>query len=247
MKDDGILRANKEYWDAYADNWFGMTALPTIGVHFPTEDDLNLFGDVKNQRMLEICCGSGHSLKYFSERGAGELWGVDMSRSQLNNADTYLAENHCAARLFCAPMEDDIGIPCDYFDTVYSIYGMGWATDLQLVFDKVAAYLKQGGAFIFSWKHPIDHCVVEENGKFVFAHSYFDESWFKMPVHDSEVTLCNRRLSTYINALACAGFLIERVVEEADDKTLRAGDDADKKTQKAKLLPLSFCIKARKL
>ena len=29
--------------------------------------------------MLEICCGSGHSLKYLADRNAGELWGVDIS------------------------------------------------------------------------------------------------------------------------------------------------------------------------
>ena len=77
--------------------------------------------------------------------------------------------------------------------------------------------------------------------------SYFDESYFKMPVHDSEIILCNRKMSTYINALAKAGFVIEQLIEERDKASLEAEGELDLRTRKAKMLPLSFCIKARKL
>lgn len=40
-----------------------------------------------------------------------------------------------------------------------------------------------------------------EDGKLVFHKSYFDESCFKMPVHDSEIVLCNRKISTYLKEL----------------------------------------------
>ncbi len=59
--DNKIHETNRIYWDDNADNWFGTTALPTYGVKFVTEDDLHLFGDVSGKKMLEICCGSGHS------------------------------------------------------------------------------------------------------------------------------------------------------------------------------------------
>ena len=66
-------------------------------------------------------------------------------------------------------------------------------------------------------------------------------------LHDSEIILCNRKMSTYINALAKAGFVVEQLVEESDNKSLNAIGDVDPKTKKAKMLPISFCIKARKL
>ena len=31
-------------------------------------------------------------------------------------------------------------VPKGYFDYVYSIYGIGWTTDLQGTFDKIASY-----------------------------------------------------------------------------------------------------------
>ena len=48
-------------------------------------------------------------------------------------------------------------------------------------------------------------------------------------------------------ALAKAGFVVEQLVEESDNKSLNATEEADPKTKKAKMLPISFCIKARKL
>lgn len=71
--------------------------------------------------------------------------------------------------------------------------------------------------------------------------------YFKMPVHDSEIILCNRNISTYINALAKAGFVIEQLVEESDTDSREAADKIDLKTRKAEMLPISFCIKARKI
>ena len=90
VEKDGIHKINKDYWNTNADAWFGTTALPTYGVKFVTEDDLHLFGDVSGKIMLEICCGSGHSLKYHADRNAAELWGVDISYKQIENAKAYL-------------------------------------------------------------------------------------------------------------------------------------------------------------
>ena len=106
-----IINQNRHYWDTYADLWFGATALPKYGVCFATENELHLFGDVSGKKLLEICCGSGHSLKYHAERNAGELWGVDFSQKQLENAKQYLRENGYTAKLICSPMEADMDIP----------------------------------------------------------------------------------------------------------------------------------------
>ena len=256
MDNEEIIETNRNYWDEHADLWFGTTALPEYGVRFPTEDDLHLFGDVSGKKMLEICCGSGHSLLYNAKRGAGELWGIDLSQKQLDNASKLLKDNGYTANLQCARMEDELDVPKMYFDYVYSIYGIGWTTDLQGTFDRIASYLKKNGIFIFSWHHTLNYCiawscderkVVLDDDKLVMSKSYFDESYFKMPVHDSEIVLCNRKISTYINALAKAGFAIEQLVEESDTASINAENEADPKNQKAKMLPLSFCIKARKL
>jgi SAM-dependent methyltransferase len=174
----------------------------------------------------------------------------------LENAATYLRENGYTAKLICSPMEADLDVPKNYFDYVYSIYGIGWTTDLQGTFNKIASYLKKDGVFIFSWHHTLNYCVawsygqrndVIESNQLVFNKSYFDESYFTIPVDESEIILCNRKISTYINALAKAGFIIEEMVEQNDKQTMESVDDNSDKTKKAKMVPISVCFKARKL
>ena len=254
--EEKIIEKNKRYWNDHADLWFGATALPKYGVRFVTEDELHFFSDVEGKKVLELCCGSGHSLKYLADKGAGELWGLDLSQKQLDNAKQMLKGSGCNPRLICAPMEADSDIPEDYFDYVFSIYGIGWTTDLEGTFKKVASYLKKDGIFIFSWGHPLHYCVAKSyetgedeviDGKLVFSRSYFDESYFKMPVHDTDVTFANRKISTYVNALYDAGFIIERMVEQTDEKSLSDTEDDSPKAQKAKMVPLSMCFKCRKL
>ena len=218
------------------------------------KDKLGGRGELIRYKGVKWAVGK-HDVLY-AEKGAGELWGVDLSQKQLDNAGKLLSDSGYSAKLLCSRMEDELDVPKGYFDYVYSIYGIGWTTDLQGTFDKIASYLKKGGIFIFSWHHTLNYCIawscderkdVFEDEKLVMMKSYYDESYFKMPVHDSEIILCNRKMSTYINALAKAGFVVEQLVEESDNKSLNATGDVDPKTKKAKMLPISFCIKARKL
>lgn len=252
--DEQIINLNRSYWNEKADLWFGTTALPVYGVFCPTEDQLRLFGDVSGKKLLEICCGSGHSLKYHADHGAGELWGIDLSEKQLANAERWLGKNGYHANLLCGAMEEDLGLPQNYFDCVYSIYGIGWTTDLQSTFRRAASYLKPGGLFIFSWHHTLNYCAGWspeqshgwEGEQIPLTRSYFDEAPFRMPVDSMEIILCNRKISTYVNALAQAGFLLERMVEETDPAVLAAKPKTFTE-KKAHMLPISMIFKARKL
>lgn len=246
MQNKNILQTNKNYWNTNADSWFGTTALPQYGVKFVTEDELNLFGDVAGKTMLEIGCGSGHSLKYHADRNAGELWGLDISQKQLENAERFLTESNYFPKLICSPMEDECGVPKNYFDIVYSIYAIGWATSLENIFHKIASYLKKDGIFIFSWKHPLNGCVIVNEEQLIFNKSYFDEEWYTQMVDGTEIMLPNRKISTYINALADAGFIIEKMIEQTNDSTLQMTEEIDDKSRKAQNLPLSFVFKTRK-
>jgi len=58
------LKINKKGWDRVAGDFFAATALPGYGPFTPAEKELKLFGDVRGKKILEIGCGSDHSLKY---------------------------------------------------------------------------------------------------------------------------------------------------------------------------------------
>lgn len=244
------LMQNKQSWDAMADSWFGTTALPTYGCLIPNEDELKLFPDLHGKRVLDIGCGSGHSLQWCKEQGASELWGLDMSTRQLENARKFLESNGYEPHLFNSPMEAECGLPADYFDVVYSIYAIGWTTDLPMTFRNIASYLKKDGVFLFSWDHPLMHCVEAEEDKLIFTGNYLDEDEFSYMQRGNPVTIKNRKLSTYINTLAQAGFMVEQLIEETNEKILARPAEFSSgyyTPYKAKKFPLSFIIKARKL
>lgn len=121
-------------------------------------------------------------------------------------------------------MEEECGIPEDYFDFVYSVYGIGWTTDLDGTFCWIASYLKKDGVFIFSWSHPIHKCVAAENDMLVFKKDYFDESWYSVSIDGGVLSLSDRILSTYVNALAKAGFAIEQMIEQSDNEILKSNN-----------------------
>lgn len=245
-----ILTQNKSSWDTMADSWFGTTALPIYGCMIPTEDELKLFPNLCNKNVLDIGCGSGHSLKWCGDMGASELWGLDMSTKQIENARKFLNESGYEPKLINAPMESSRGLPKEYFDVVYSIYAIGWTVDIQKTFDNIASYLKKDGVFIFSWDHPLMHCFNAKDGNITLEGCYIEEDIFSYIQRGNPVTLQNRKMSTYINTLAKSGFMVEQLVEETDKDILSRPAEFSSgyyTSYKAKKFPLSFIIKARKL
>lgn len=244
MDVDDIHQTNRAFWDSVGTELVGGTALPNYGA-FITEERCNFFEEVKDKKVLEIGCGTGHSLRYLGERGASELWGLDLSRDQIKKTDQCLLDNNLKANLICSPMELECGIPQNYFDYVYSVFGIGWSTDLEKTFYQIASYLRKDGVFIFSWSHPIHKCVAVEGEEFVFKKNYFDESWYSVPIEGNLFSLTDRKMSTYINALAKAGFFIEVLVEESEEALINSRNTHF--ANKAKMLPVTFVIKARKI
>lgn len=247
---NNVLTQNKQSWDAIADEWFGTTALPIWGCSVPTEDELHLLENISGKKILDIGCGSGHSLKYCGENGAAELYGLDISTRQLENADDLLSEAGLPHTLINQPMEKVANIPTNYFDIVYSDYAIGWTTDLTTTLANVKLYLKNGGIFVFSWDHPFMHCVEVADGKVIFSGTYLDEDVFTFEKGGQPVTLQNRKLSTYINALSDNGFATEKVIEETNREALNRETQYSEgyySDAKAKHFPLSVIIKARKI
>lgn len=61
-----------------------------------------------------------------------------------------------------------------------------------------------------------------------------------------EIMLPDRKISTYINAMIEAGFIIENMTEQTNGNTLKMTGEIDDRSRKAQKVPLSFVFKARK-
>lgn len=246
-----ILNQNKQSWDKVAHHFNGVDALPCYGPYAQTEDELHLFDEVANTKVLEIGYGSGHSLRYMSERGASELWGIDLSEEQRRTAESTLAG--LSAKLFCSPMEQEIGLPKNYFDHVFSIYAIGWTTDLTRTFELIYSYLKKGGSFIFSWDHPLYVHVTSEHGKLALNGAYQNEGLHTFDDFKGEgvrMTIHKRKMATYLNKLIQVGFTIQEVIESDVSPLYNEEDEviSDRyySLYKARKFPTTMILKAVK-
>lgn len=246
-----FLAMNRAGWNHVAAKFHGSTALPEYGPLAPTEDSLGLLDPRRDLRALELGCGSGHSLRYLAERGARDLWGIDLSSVQIAFAEETLRPFAPKVRLLESPMEVDPGIPPDYFDLVFSIYGLGWTTDLPATMALVARYLRPGGCFIVSGEHPVYSCLEWNGTQYTVAKPYLVEgpdehaSWKGVP------TVTQRRtLSTFIGQIIRAGLQIEALVETPLNTAAVDETHADPArwyaVDRARVIPTTFIIKARK-
>ncbi|MED4018853.1 class I SAM-dependent methyltransferase [Sutcliffiella cohnii] len=243
-----ILTLNKSSWEKAAERFFGRNPLPDYGPFSPSEEELKLLGDINGKTVLDIGCGSGHSLLYMAEQGANELWGLDLTTKQIETAREVLKDVKGKVTLKESPMEENPGIPFNHFDIAYSIYALGWTTDLKETLSHIHSYLKPGGVFVFSWEHPLHDRISYEDSSFLFNKSYnvegpeYNEAWHQ------DVVIFHRKLTTYINTLIETGFKIEKVM---DDVVIPADATTDPARwyfrQKAELMPATFIIKATKM
>ena len=244
-----MLSINRAGWDVIAPRFYGAAALPKYGPFAQTEDTLNLLGDVSDQTVLEIGCGSGHSLLYLAQHGANDLWGIDLSTKQIEFAQALLQEHGVSAHLFNAPMETNPGIPANHFDFVLSLYSLGWTTDLDATLALVYSYLKPGGFYVFSWEHPFYSCLDYESGAYVVKERYREQIRVSHTWNGVSIVMHQRQMSTFINSALAVGFQIERLVE--GEANLEQGSEVESPDQwysseRAQLVPPTFVLKLRK-
>lgn len=246
-----ILKQNQRSWNTVAHHFNGVDALPSFGPFAQNDEELHLFELIQDKKVLDIGCGSGHSLAYMANQGAAELWGVDFSEKQIETAKETL--KGFQVNLHCAAMEENIDLPKDYFDVVYSVYAIGWTTDLESTFNLIYSYLKPGGYFLFSWDHPLYAHLQSENGLLSLKGSYQEEGMTRyenFKGEDAPVAIPKRKFSTYLNSLIKAGFTIEEVVETDVPNQLKNTEsevsDRYYSLYKAQKFPTTMIIKARK-
>lgn len=245
------LTTNRAGWDRVAPLFRGGTALPEYGPLAPTEDTLKLLDDAALTRVLELGCGSGHSLRYLAKRGAQELWGIDLSPVQIAFAAETLQPFAPRVRLIESPMEVDPGVPAGHFDLVFSIYGLGWTTDLRATMTLVARYLRPGGCFLLSGEHPAYGCLQWNGAAYAIAEPYCVEgpqehaSWKGVPI-----VTHRRTLATFIGETLRAGLQLEALIETPLETAAATDEHIDParwySVPRARAMPTTFIIKARK-
>jgi SAM-dependent methyltransferase len=233
---DNELFTNKKCWDHVAEKFFGVCSLPSWGP-FNACAERDLLGSVRDKTVLEIGCGSGHSISHLADRGVKKIYGLDISTTQIAFA-TDLNRAHIESgrvELFEAPMEQRLGFVD--IDIVFSIQAIGWTRDPKTLFENIWSYLKPGGKLVWSGGHPLFGMVKYEAGSFVLGKSYFDESvWFEERWGGSEGAFMQARtMASWFRYLTDAGFTVREFLEPEPVLAAEAASDPSRYYSAAKV------------
>lgn len=217
MIDNQKIDKNKQHWNKAFEGFRGWCALPTWGPYEIGKDDPSLIGEIKDKTFLEICCGSGHSIRYLLDNGAEKVYALDFSEEQIKLAKKLNAKNIVSDKVVFLnqAMEQDYGLS-EEIDTVFSIYGMPWTVDPEATLKNIYTSLKPGGKFVWSWDHTIFKNSIFVDGKVVVEHDYQDEDdiWkTSNSIGNSEYCISTKKISTWFALLKKAGFSVNRYLE----------------------------------
>jgi ubiquinone/menaquinone biosynthesis C-methylase UbiE len=103
---------------------------------------LDLVGDVRNQRVLDVGCGTGRYCELLAKRGA-KVVGIDPSSKMLEHAKRKITPN-CKFELHLGRIED-AHLPSNHFNVVVSALTVGHMLELEPVIREVSRIIKSRG------------------------------------------------------------------------------------------------------
>ena len=176
--------------------------------------------DIKDKRVLDIGCGMGQHAIQYANSGALSVLGIDISEKMLG----YARKNNSAPNITYRQMAfEDLDKLTERFDVITSSLAFDYVEDFSNLMKVIYGLLDENGVCVFSMSHPIstaydgvyDRYTRTPEGERLYAnlHNYGIEGvrhihWI---VDDYEVY--HRKLSTLINGIAHAGFIIEECQE----------------------------------
>lgn len=234
-------------WDDVA-AWYDAFIRGGSGPHeTATECLLGLVRDLAGAEVLDVGCGQGLATRALADAGAARVVGLDSSAEMLEHARGQTV--HHAVEYVLDDAQDLASVPDATFDGVTSQLVLMSVDDLDSALAAVRRVLRPGGWFAFVIGHP---CFLAPDaapttlagGRPAMAVTgYFDERFWRSsdPEGVRRVGNHHRTISTYLNALTAAGFVLETVDEPRPAPRLAADRPVHAE------VPIMFAARARAL
>jgi ubiquinone/menaquinone biosynthesis C-methylase UbiE len=206
----------------------------------PSRALLELVGEVRGERWLDLACGHGRLSRELARRGAA-VTGIDVSHELLDRA-----RDVTDPALRVTYVEGDAtsksALQGESFDGVACHFGLLDIDDLDGALATVARVLRDDGRFVFSTLHPAFPGWGSSAPPSWSNAGYYAEGWFRPDTANlrARVGSNHRMLSTYLNALLDHGLRIERVAEP------EPGEAWQKRNPGAPPVPVFLVVAARR-
>jgi SAM-dependent methyltransferase len=211
-------RSARQY-DAMAAEYAADNAESAFNAYYERPAMVSLLGDVSGRRVLEVGCGAGPLTAWMVDRGA-LVTAMDVSPGMVRLARARLGER---AAIFVADLQAPLSFAADStVDLVVASLVMHYVEDWASVLREFHRVLAPDGTVVFSTHHPTMDWELHSPDDY-FAVKQVTEIWSKGS-GEFEVTFWRRPLTAMTEAIAAAGFVIERLVEPQPLPELEACD-----------------------
>jgi ubiquinone/menaquinone biosynthesis C-methylase UbiE len=166
-----------------------------------------LLGDVHGKRVLDVGCGPGAMIEWFVANGAS-VSACDVSEEMVRIAQTRSAGQ---AHVFVADLTAPLSTLGDgSFDAVNASLVLHYLEHWEPILLEFRRVLAPGGAVVFSTHHPAMDWEASPDNYFAKIRV---TNTMKANGREYPVTAWRRPLTSMTEAIAAAGFVIERLVE----------------------------------
>jgi SAM-dependent methyltransferase len=194
--------------DLYADD----AVVDPIKVSYDRPTILAMAGDVRTKRVLDVGCASGGLSEAFVERGASVV-GIDLNPLLIERARTRLGSTvEFRVADISAPLEFESAS----FDVVAASLVLHYLEDWAPSLREFRRILRPEGLLVMSTHHPTQDVEIAAPPAPYFETVLLTDTWRKGG-QEFKVRFYHRPISAIVDALADAGFLIERIPEPVPD------------------------------
>ena len=198
-------------------------------------------------RVVDLGCGYGWFCRWAQQQGAKQIIGFDLSSRMLERAREMTTGETIEYR--CADLQT-LTLPADSCDLVYSSLALHYLPDIAPLFATLYQALVPGGTLVFSAEHPIytaplqQGWQVDEQGQKRWPVSHYQQEGERISNWFAEgVIKQHRKLSSWINSLIAAGFVLEQLDEWGPSAEQIAAQPA---LEEEKERPMIFLLRAGK-
>lgn len=213
-----LIRANPDFHKFYAEGGINLG-----------DYEMELLGDVRGLKLLDIACACD-AMQAFSWANLGaDVTACDVCPTAIEIAKRNAQKIGLPVKFAVADSQTLLPIPDNEFDIVYATY-IGW---LENIFGACRTWyrvLKPGGRLLLVNGHPASVCLEEKDGSLVVVRDYndrspeYDSSFCGTPIADKfggwsidlPIVEFFHTAADMVNAMADAGFRIERMLEPED-------------------------------
>ena len=179
---------------------------------------IDLVGSTEGKKVLDVGCGTGDLVYYFSQSGAKRVVGIDIARRAIDYANRHNKNENVEYKEMNIYDLDKLN---DKFDIVISDIVFNYISDFKIAMKNIYDLLDKKGIVVFSQLHPFSTAPLngrlwsknEEGHEYYHLSDYGISGFRETNYFGGKLEMFHRTFAEIINTITETGFEIVQLIE----------------------------------